>query len=58
MRKLIKFALLAETVDATMESFNGLLQKQVETKSIPVFEKDRSAGVAAQNDVVNGAWAC
>ena len=37
----------AETVDVTVEPFNGLTQKKIEAVTDPVFEKDRGAGEIA-----------
>jgi len=46
----------AEAVDAAAEFLCSLLQEQVEAVAVPVFEKDRIAGIAAKNDMIHGAW--
>jgi hypothetical protein len=45
----------AEGVDAAVERLHRPLQKEVETGAVAISEEYRLAGVAAQDDVVNGA---
>jgi hypothetical protein len=45
----------AECVDAAVERLHRSLQKGVETGAVAISEEYRLAGVAAQDDVINGA---
>lgn len=36
--------------------FHGMLQYQVKTIAVVIREKDTLAGIAAENDVINGPW--
>lgn len=45
-----------ESVDSTTEFFNGLLKEEGKMTTVPVLEEDGGAGIAAQDDMVDGAW--